>query len=523
MLSMEQASQAINPPKKLRANVVINLIRTLTMTVLSFLTFPYITRALGDNVFGLYTWGNTFVYYFLVLARISIPNIAIRECAKVKNDKVALSHKAQEFFILQAIMTLFSFGLMTSLILTIPSLKENNALIFLLSINFLTGVFSFEWIYITLEKHFYMTVRSILTIAISAAMTFIFVHPTSYPINEIYVYAAINISLTIMTVIINLIRLPKYISLKKTSSYDFKQYGRTLLTLFFISFFLTVYNQTDSFLLGYFDPSKAAVGAYSVGVKGIDIIIGLTTSLYMVFMPSANFYWSRPNKIPYGNLLRYSFNVTLFITLPAIATMATMATPITALISGSSDTASGQYNDANIVLMILASMMLTYSICDTIYTQILLPQKKEKHYSIALLLGVTLNIVGSLIMGLLVFKDRPVIGVAIATAATDLIVLIYLTIVTWQYTSKAAFTLNTLKLVIAATLVGIFCLFFCPFLSDTFLLNGLAAWQAYLFALLICVAIGAIIYLVSLLIMKEHLIFMVLHKSKEANNEQQES
>ena len=93
----------------IRSSVVISLVRTLTMTLLSFLTFPYVTRALGDQAFGLYTWANTFVYYFLVLAKISIPNIAIRECSKVKNDKEKLSHLAQEFFLIQGIFTLFSF------------------------------------------------------------------------------------------------------------------------------------------------------------------------------------------------------------------------------------------------------------------------------------------------------------------------------------------------------------------------------------------------------------------------------
>ena len=63
-----------------RSNVAINLVRTLAMTALSFITFPYVTRALGDETLGLYTWANAFVYYFLILAKISIPNIAIREC-----------------------------------------------------------------------------------------------------------------------------------------------------------------------------------------------------------------------------------------------------------------------------------------------------------------------------------------------------------------------------------------------------------------------------------------------------------
>lgn len=516
---MEVAETKNPTTKKLRANVLINLIRTLTMTLLSFLTFPYVTRALGDAVFGLYTWANTFVYYFLILAKISIPNIAIRECAKVKDDKVALSHKAQEFFILQGITTLLSFGLLAALVCSVPSLQENGGLIFLLSINFLAGAFSFEWIYITLEKHFYITIRSIMLIALSSAMTFLFIHPTAYPINEVFIYAAITVSVTVLTSICNLVILPKHISLKKTGPYNFKQYFKPMMTLFFISAFLTVYNQTDSFLLGYLDPEKKAVGAYSVGVKGIDIIITLTTSLFVVFMPRAHYYYGKENKRAYVNLLRYSFNITFFIAVPAIATMATMATPITALISGSSDAAVGQYQDANLVLAILASMMLTYSVCDNIYTQILLPEKREKHYLFALILGVALNVGGSLLLGLTVFKDRPIIGVAIATAAADLAMMIYLLAVSWNYASKAVFTWNTLKIVIAGALVAVFSYFFSPFLSKVFVDNGLEQWQAYLFSLLATTAISAIIYLLTLFISKEHLVRLIAKKGGSENEE----
>ena len=512
--------QKTKPSRKLRANVAINLIRTLTMTLLSFLTFPYVTRALGDQVFGLYTWANTFVYYFLVLAKISIPNIAIRECAKVKDDKDALSHKAQEFFILQAVMTLISLALESIIVFSVPSLRDNSTLIFLLSVNFVVGLFSFEWIYITLEKHFYITVRSIILIAICATMTFLFIRPTAYPINELLPYAAITVSLTVLTAICNCFFLHRYISFKKTSPYQFKPYFKELSVLLFVSVFLTVYNQTDQFLLGYFDLSKSSVGAYSVGVKGIDIIITLTTSLFTVFMPRANFYYGRPNKNAYVNLLRYSFNIVFFIAVPAIATMATMATPITSLISGSNDAALGQYNDANLVLTILAAMMLTYSISDSIYTQILLPAKREKHYSIALLIGVILNIGGSLLLGLLAFPDRPVIGVAIATAFTDLVVVIYLIIVSRPYSLKAICDLNNLKIVIAGTLVGLFCGFLSPIISDALNQIGIEAWQSHLWTLLICVSASAIIYLGFLFLTKERLVTMVVGKQKEVPDEQ---
>ena len=91
-----------------RTNVIINIVRTLVLTILSFITFPWVCRYLGSESVGIYTWCNTFVFYFLVLAKVGIPNLAIRECVKVKNDKDALSNKVQAFFlILQGQMTLW--------------------------------------------------------------------------------------------------------------------------------------------------------------------------------------------------------------------------------------------------------------------------------------------------------------------------------------------------------------------------------------------------------------------------------
>lgn len=99
----------------IRYSVIVHMIRTITVTILSFISFPFACRALGDAGMGTYTWANTFVYYFLTLAKLGIPTIAIRECTKVRDDKEALSHKAQEFFLLQAILTLLSFGLMVTI------------------------------------------------------------------------------------------------------------------------------------------------------------------------------------------------------------------------------------------------------------------------------------------------------------------------------------------------------------------------------------------------------------------------
>ena len=503
-----------NPSNTVRANVIINLIRTVTMTVLSFITFPYVTRALGENVFGLYTWANTFVYYFLILAKISIPNIAIRECSKVKNDKAKLSHLAQQFFIIQAITTVISFGFMATLVSSVPELMECRELVFLLSINFLLGVFSFEWIYIALEKHFYITVRSIMLIALSAMLVFVFIRKTETAENELFIYAAITISSTVFTSILNCLYLPKFITFRRCGKYNFKPLIRPLITLFFISFALTLYNQTDEFLLGFFDTSKAQVGAYSVGVKGIDIIITIITSLYAVFMPRASYYYEKENKYFYRNLISYSFTITLFISIPAIATMTTLAPQITSLISGNYQ--SNQYQDASWILVCLSSMMLTYSLGDNIYTEILLPQKREKVYLYSMLIGVVFNVLLSVIFGLLIFKDNPGIGVAIATGLTDILLLMFLVSQTWEYSKKAIFNMNSLKIAIAGALIAVFSYFMAPVFEKVLPFTGGQIWINYILTLGIVVVIDAIIFVAFLGLTKERLVSSIFRKG--ANN-----
>lgn len=498
-----------------RTNVIINISRTLVLTILSFMTFPWVCRYLGSAQVGIYTWCNTFVLYFLVLAKVGIPNLAIRECVKVKDDKEKLSNKVQTFFLIQMITTLLSFGLMCSLVFTVPDLKNNNEIIFLLSINFLSGAFSFEWLFIALEKQFYMSVRSIAVLALSTLLIIIFVTNPG----DIYIYALITASVTLVTTIANLIYSRKFISYKKTMPYEFKQYIKPLLVLFSITLIISFYNQTDTFILGFIDKGKGEVASYSVGVKGIDIIIGIITALSTVFIPRAAICYAQEDKKYFNRLNKYSVNICLFIVLPAIATMTMLASPITALISGNYDFSEGLgYVNAPAVLIILCSMMVTYSISDIIYGQILLPMKKEKYYLYALLGGTILNIALSIVFGAVVFKDKPAIGVAIGTAVTDLFILVYLLSVTWKWISKAVFNFNSLKILIATILVLMMTFIIRDPMHNLLVGNGISVATSYIIELVSIVLIDAIIYIGVLILLKEDLVSSFSRKRRLNNN-----
>lgn len=500
-----------------RTNVIVNIVRTLVLTILSFITFPWVCRYLGSNALGAYTWANTFVYYFLILAKIGIPNLAIRECIKVRDDKEKLSNKVQTFFLIQLVTTLLSFALMCTLVYSVTQFKESSELILLLSLNFLAGAFSFEWLYIALEKQFYMCVRSIVVLTLSAMLIIVFVSNPS----DVYIYALITVSVTILTTIANIVYSGKFISYKKTMPYEIKSLIKPLLVIGAISLTIAFYNQTDTLILGFLDESKKEVASYSVGIKGIDIIIGIITALSTVFIPRAAICYGVEDKKYFNRLNAYSVNICLFIVLPAIATMTTLAKPITGIISGNfAGKEELGYINAPLVLTILSLMMLTYTISDIIYGQILLPTKRENYYLYAILSGAVLNIVFSIIFGKYVFAKNPSIGVALGTALTDLLVVIFMISISWKWIKKALFNNNTLKLVVASLLVlGFSILIRNPILNLTLAkTNNLST--AMIVELIVVVLIDAILYVGSLLLMKEDLVSSIFLKKKVVTDEQ---
>lgn len=87
-------------------------------------------------------------------------------------------------------------------------------LIFILSLNFLSGVLSFEWIFTALEKHTYMAIRSIIVATVVDILVFAFIKDPEH----ILLYAFLSILTTVLTVVSNLVYLPRLVKFRRTEN-----------------------------------------------------------------------------------------------------------------------------------------------------------------------------------------------------------------------------------------------------------------------------------------------------------------
>lgn len=491
--------------KEMRAPVVFTLIRNVTIALLSFISFPFASQALGSVAMGMYTWANTFVYYFLIISRLGIPLIAIRECAKVKDDSEALNKKVQSFFVLQLITTALSFTLLIAIMFIGKDrfiAGDTWNLIFLLSVNFLVGVFSFEWVYIALDRVFYMSVRAVILTIFSALLIIIFVQND----HDLFLYTFINILGTILTVVVNIILLKKEgIKLSFKRKIELGYLTKSLLFVFGITFLITAYNQNDSFLLGLLDNSFNSAGAYAVGVRGIEIVITIITSLSAVFVVRTTRALKDNDRDSFHNIVRYSMNIIFFIGVPAVMFMIGLAPEIVGfIVEGSPYWTEASINNAVWAVILLASLMLTYSIHDGIYQQILVPLNKEKVYFFTMLAALVVNIVLSVVLALFVFKDNPLIGVAIVTLLSEVMILIILFIVARNEVNRHIFNLNNFKIIASSALS----------LTAVLLLKSFFPFSNRLAIIGLSLLIGGIIYLGILFISKEDLVYKQFKERK---------
>ena len=85
-------------PKK---NFIYNIIYQLLIMIIPLITAPYLSRTVGVDGVGTYSYTYSIAYYFMLFTLLGVNNYGNRTIAKVREDKVKLSKTFWEIYSLQ--------------------------------------------------------------------------------------------------------------------------------------------------------------------------------------------------------------------------------------------------------------------------------------------------------------------------------------------------------------------------------------------------------------------------------------
>ncbi len=95
----------------LKKNILYSSFYQVFSILIPLITTPYVSRALGIEGIGRYSYAYSIAYYFVIFAMLGVNNYGNRTIARVRNDKEELSKAFCGIYAFQALTSLIVIGI----------------------------------------------------------------------------------------------------------------------------------------------------------------------------------------------------------------------------------------------------------------------------------------------------------------------------------------------------------------------------------------------------------------------------
>ncbi|MBP3463515.1 MAG: flippase [Clostridia bacterium] len=471
----------------IKKNYLYNLVYQIIILILPIITTPYISRALGATNIGIYSYTVSIVTYFTLFGSLGVSLYGQREIAYVRDN----TSKRKKTFI-EIILFRFITLTISMIIFYFSFARSNEYQVYyrILLLYLLAASFDISWFFQGLEDFKKTVTRNVIVRLLSVACIFIFVKKPEDLSKYLLIYSLAdllgNLSLWLY--------LPKYFKGIKVKNINLKKHMVPIITLFIPQIAIKLYNTVDKTMIGYIISNKSELGNYEEANKLINVLFTIVSSLGIVMVPRiANVFASGDTK-KLNDYIMKSFRFVFFLAFPITFGIVTVSKEFIPIFLGSG------YEKCHIIVNILAPIILLCGITNVIGTQYLLPTKRQKQYTISILVGLIFDIAFN---AMLIPKYGAYGAALMTTLAQTLVVIIQCYYIKNDINLKNAFK-EGINYAIAGIIMFTVCIILGIFIKHALL------------SIIIKILFGGITYGIILIILKDEYIKIAIQiiKSK---------
>lgn len=477
--------------KSVKKNYIYNMLYQLLIIVLPIITTPYIARKLGANGNGIYGYTISIVTYFILFGSLGISMYGNREIAYNQNNKEKRSKVFWELLIIR-----FFTMMISAIIFYICFCRVGEYSIYykILLLEMVANVLDISWFYQGMEDFKRTVIRNLIIKLISVICIFIFIKgPDDLKIYLlIYTLSTLFGSLTLWFGIWKYIDKPKKLKL----IYHFP----LIMSLFIPQIAVQVYTVLDKTMIGSILGDMNEVGYYEQAQKIIKILLTIITAVGTVMMPRIANCFAEGNDNQIKAYMNKTFKFVFLLAFPLMFGIIIVSNNFTPLFFGKG------YDEVPMIMSILSIIILFISLSSIVGNQYLLSIKRQKEYTISVIIGAIINFT----LNLILIRFYKSYGAAISTVIAEFSV----TLVQFYFVRKEFNLKKIIKDSKNYFLAGIMMLFVCLLIDKLIISN--------LIAISIQVIVGVIIYFGMLFILKDKFLLELINDNilKKLKNEQ---
>ena len=472
--------------KSIAKNYIYNLTYQILIVVLPLITTPYISRVLGAENIGIYSYTISITTYFILLGSLGIAMYGQREIAYLQEKPEQYTKTFWEIVIVRFITMSISM-----LVFYFTFVQGNQYQVYyaILLLELLANCIDISWFFQGLEEFKKTILRNIVVKIISIICIFIFVKTKDDLAKYVWIY--------VLSILIGNASLwaylPKFLKKINIKELNIIKHIKPTIGLFIPQIATKVYTVLDKVMIGVIITDKAEVGYYEQSQNIIKMLLTIVTSLGTVMVSRMANTFINGEKTKLLEYMKRSFNFVFLIAFPIMFGVIAVSKYFVPIFFGDG------YEKVSVLMNIISPILLAIGLSNVIGTQYLLQTKRQKEFTISVVVGAIVNFS----INMLLIKNYASIGASIGTVIAESCV----TIIQFIYIKKEINIIDIFKLSIKYVISSLIMFIACIFI-------GMAVSKGTL-SIILQVGIGGLIYGICLLVLKDEFVYSIIKSIKE--------
>lgn len=395
----------------IKVNFAYRSLIVVSFYLMSFISFPYISRIFGVANLGLVNFVDNTVNYFLLFATMGINVLGVREIAATKSDPKLCCQVFANVLGINLLFTAITLIIYLVIVVNVPKLSQYSELFYIGSAKIVMTAFMVEWFFTGIENFRYIAIRSIAIRACYIAAIFIFIRqPEQYRL-----YWWMSVAVVVINAVVNMAYAQKYIDFKWQQLFSLR-YMKSNITLGIYAIMTSMYLTFNVMYLGLVS-NNTEVGYYTTAFKLYSVVLGFFTAFANVMLPRMSALIAEGDGKRFEQLIDKSFAAVATFSTPIILCSIILAPQIIFALAGKG------YEGAILPMQIIMPAIVLVGASQVMTLQVLMPMKKDRVLLYISIVGAAV----SLMLNLLIIKRLQSVGSAIVLLSAEVIVtLIYI-------------------------------------------------------------------------------------------------
>lgn len=399
--------------KSVTVNYLLNTSYQVLILIVPLITTPYISRVLGAEGVGIYSYTYSVVSYFLIIATMGTTAYGQRTIAYYQDDEYNRSCRFWEILIFRFVTTgICCIGYLFYLVSPICKYRD----IALLQIIYLVAVaFDISWLFQGLEDFKRIVFRNTIAKIFNVILILTLVTQST----DVGKYTLILAGMTFVANISVWPYVPKVV--QNVKIFNIKPFRNTkdILLLFIPTIAIQVNAVLDKTMIGRFAFDAVENGYYEQTEKVVRMALAVVTSLGTVMIPRIAKLYHNGNNKQMKQYIERSYQFVWLIGIPIMMGLIAVSNVFVPVFYGEG------YDKIKILMPIYSLSVLPVALSNVTGCQFLIPTQKQNIYSVAVLSSTVANIILNSIMIPCFLSNGAAVASVIAECVGCLIMLGY--------------------------------------------------------------------------------------------------